>query len=59
MDQALYAVIMEAYISGVSTRKVDALVGALGLTARHISAATVIGQPAVGSGVAVAASQSA
>jgi hypothetical protein len=29
------------------------------LTARHISAATVMGQPAVGSGVAVAASQSA
>jgi putative transposase len=26
--QALYAVIMEAYIGGVSTRKVDALVGA-------------------------------
>jgi transposase-like protein len=30
VDQALYAVIMEAYIGGVSTRKVDALVGALG-----------------------------
>jgi hypothetical protein len=30
VDQALYAVIMEAYIAGVSTRKVDALVGALG-----------------------------
>jgi len=30
VDQALYAVIMEAYISGVSTRKVDALVSALG-----------------------------
>jgi len=30
IDQALYAVIMEAYIGGVSTRKVDALVGALG-----------------------------
>jgi len=30
VDQALYAVIMEAYISGVSTRKVDALVAALG-----------------------------
>ncbi len=29
-DQALYAVIMEAYIGGVSTRKVDALVAALG-----------------------------
>ena len=30
VDQALYAVIMEAYIGGVSTRKVDALVAALG-----------------------------
>jgi putative transposase len=30
IDQALYAVIMEAYINGVSTRKVDALVAALG-----------------------------
>ena len=30
VDQALYAVIMEAYINGVSTRKVDALVSALG-----------------------------
>ncbi len=31
VDQALYAVIMEAYISGLSTRKVDALVAALGV----------------------------
>jgi putative transposase len=30
VDQALLAVIMEAYIGGVSTRKVDALVSALG-----------------------------
>lgn len=30
VDQALYAVIMEAYIGGVSTRKVDSLVAALG-----------------------------
>jgi transposase-like protein len=30
VDQALYAVIMEAYINGISTRKVDALVSALG-----------------------------
>ena len=30
VDKALYAVIMEAYINGVSTRKVDALVEALG-----------------------------
>jgi len=28
--QALYAVVMEAYVAGVSTRKVDALVAALG-----------------------------
>lgn len=28
IDQALYAVIMEAYIGGVSTRKVDSLVAA-------------------------------
>ena len=31
VDQALYGVVMEAYIGGVSTRKVDALVGALGV----------------------------
>jgi putative transposase len=30
IDQALYAVIMEAYMNGVSTCKVDALVAALG-----------------------------
>lgn len=30
VDKALYAVVMEAYVSGVSTRKVDALVAALG-----------------------------
>ena len=30
VDQALYAVVMEAYVAGVSTRKVDALVSALG-----------------------------
>ena len=30
VDQALYAVVMEAYVAGVSTRKVDALVAALG-----------------------------
>ena len=29
VDQALYAVVMEASIGGVSTRKVDALVSAL------------------------------
>jgi putative transposase len=31
IDQALYAVIMEAYVHGVSTRNVDDLVGALGV----------------------------
>ena len=30
IDQALYAVIMEAWVKGVSTRKVDALVAAIG-----------------------------
>ena len=30
VDQALYAVVMEAYVAGVSTRKVDALVAAIG-----------------------------
>jgi putative transposase len=30
IDQALYAVVMEAYVHGVSTRAVDELVGALG-----------------------------
>jgi transposase-like protein len=31
VDQALYGVVMEAYIGGISTRKVDALVAALGV----------------------------
>src|SRR5215210_3253124 len=31
IDQALYAVVMEAYVNGVSTRSVDDLVGALGI----------------------------
>jgi putative transposase len=31
IDQALYAVVMEAYVNGVSTRSVDDLVGALGV----------------------------
>jgi putative transposase len=31
IDQALYAVVMEAYVCGVSTRSVDDLVGALGI----------------------------
>ena len=33
IDRALYAVVMEAYVHGVSTRKVDDLVNALGLQA--------------------------
>jgi transposase-like protein len=33
IDRALFAVVMEAYVHGVSTRKVDDLVGALGLSA--------------------------
>jgi transposase-like protein len=33
IDQALYAVVMEAYVHGVSTRKVDDLVQALGIDA--------------------------
>ncbi len=31
VDQALYGVVMEAYVGGISTRKVDALVAALGI----------------------------
>ena len=31
IDQALYAVVMEAYVNGVSTRAVDDLVAALGV----------------------------
>jgi putative transposase len=31
IDQALYAVVMEAYVNGVSTRAVDDLVAALGI----------------------------
>jgi len=33
IDQALYAVVMEAYVHGVSTRAVDELVGAMGAKA--------------------------
>src|ERR1035437_4634811 len=33
IDRALFAVVMEAYVHGVSTRKVDDLVGALGVNA--------------------------
>ena len=31
IDQAMYAVVMEAYVNGVSTRSVDALVAAMGV----------------------------
>ena len=40
IDQALYAVIMEAYVHGVSTRNVDDLVAALGVES-GISKSTV------------------
>jgi len=40
IDQALYAVVMEAYVSGVSTRSVDALVESMG-AARGISKSEV------------------
>ena len=33
IDQALYAVVMEAYVHGVSTRSVDDLVAAMGVEA--------------------------
>ena len=35
IDRALWAVVMEAYVHGVSTRKVDDLVRALGIDAGH------------------------
>ncbi len=40
IDQALYAVVMEAYVKGVSTRSVDDLVAALGVS-RGISRSEV------------------
>ena len=36
IDQALYAVVMEAYVNGVSTRSVEELVTALGDRLRHL-----------------------
>ena len=36
IDQALYAVVMEAYVHGVSTRAVDELVSALGVELGHL-----------------------
>ena len=41
IDQALYAVIMEAYVQGVSTRAVDDLVAALGHRRRHLQIGSV------------------
>jgi transposase-like protein len=35
-EQALVAVVQEAYVNGVSTRKVDRLVEALGLPGRAV-----------------------
>ncbi len=50
IDQALYAVIMEAWVKGVSTRKVDALVAAIGSEAgaspARVSAASARGSTA-------------
>ena len=42
IDQALYAVVMEAYVDGVSTRAVDELVEAMGIGSRDLE---VRGQP--------------
>ena len=36
IDQALYAVVMEAYVNGVSTRAVDDLVARAGDRLRHL-----------------------
>ena len=35
IDQALYAVVMAAYVQGVSTRRVDDLVAAMGVDSGH------------------------
>ena len=43
-EQALTAVIQEAYVNGVSTRKVDALVQALGMTGIKKSAVSIVCQ---------------
>ena len=45
IDQALYAVIMEAWVMGVSTRKVDALVAAIGSERRCRSAPALSSLP--------------
>ena len=36
IDQALYSVVMEAYVNGVSTRSVDDLVKAMGMRTRSV-----------------------
>jgi hypothetical protein len=45
IDQALYAVIIEAWVKGVSIRKVDALVAAIGSERRCRSAAALSSSP--------------
>jgi transposase-like protein len=47
IDQALYAVVMEAYVCGVSTRSVDDLVTALGIDS-GISKSEVSGEGPTG-----------
>ena len=44
IDRALFGVVMEAYVHGVSTRKVDDLVAALGLEPGHLE---IRGQPRI------------
>ncbi len=46
IDRALFAVVMEAYVHGVSTRKVDDLVGALGAGAGSPRARSAASAPA-------------
>ena len=45
IDQALYAVVMEAYVAGVSTRSVDELVAALGVDSGEIGGVTDLCRP--------------
>src|SRR5918994_891400 len=47
IDQALYAVVMEAYVNGVSTRSVEDLVSALGVGLQHlqVGGGPIAGQP--------------
>jgi transposase-like protein len=45
IDQALYAVVMGAYVAGVSTRAADDLVAALGMVKADVSAFTAFPRP--------------